>query len=191
MSKMTDKQKLTLSVNSLAVDKARKLDINISEVTEDLLNGLTVEPVDGDYGETITQYKEILKKTLPMLKKFHAHLQIGTIFEDIEQYKDQESKVYLSYDGSIYIETFYDDYIDMFDKLEAMTAASLDKRHVILANPETLLKRLITAIGNASERQKSEAKELIVVGKIIDKISESVLSDSNAGKRLLADMPNE
>ena len=66
-----EKQKLTLSVDKEAVEKAKKLGINISEITERVLMGYTsAEKPEGSLHEAYNQLFFLPSKSLPFFLFF-------------------------------------------------------------------------------------------------------------------------
>ena len=80
---VSEKQKLTLSVEKNLVEKAKKLGVNISEVTETVLRHIS----ETQTKEVVTQeelndaYKKIFDAMLPAMRKFGASVVVGYIFE--------------------------------------------------------------------------------------------------------------
>lgn len=78
---MSDKKKLTLSINSEVIEKAKKLGLNLSEITERALK-LSSLNLDEDNIATPDMlregYVDVLKKTSKILEKWGMHLLIGS-----------------------------------------------------------------------------------------------------------------
>ncbi|MCZ7357357.1 MAG: type II toxin-antitoxin system CcdA family antitoxin [Candidatus Methanoperedens sp.] len=77
----SEKKKLTLSINSEVIEKAKKLGLNLSEVTE---NSLKLYSLGHDNDKIVTSdklrdvYTDVLKKISEILKKWETSLQIGS-----------------------------------------------------------------------------------------------------------------
>lgn len=77
----SEKKKLTLSINSEVIEKAKKLGLNLSEVTE---NALKLYSLGHDNDKIVTTdklrdvYTDVLKKISEILKKWDTSLQIGS-----------------------------------------------------------------------------------------------------------------
>lgn len=78
---MTDKKKLTLSINSTVIEKAKDLGLNLSEITE---KALKISSLNLDDSKLVTPdklcivYGEVLKEIAKVLKKWDLHLKIGS-----------------------------------------------------------------------------------------------------------------
>ncbi|MCD4816071.1 MAG: type II toxin-antitoxin system CcdA family antitoxin [Methanosarcinales archaeon] len=75
---MSEKRKLTLSINSDVIKKAKELNLNLSEITE---TALKISTLDNDKlvspDELRAVYVEIIKKIATILKKWDMELTIG------------------------------------------------------------------------------------------------------------------
>ncbi|MDP2766615.1 MAG: type II toxin-antitoxin system CcdA family antitoxin [Candidatus Methanoperedens sp.] len=77
---MADKKKLTLSINSEVIERAKKLGLNLSEITEGVLkiSSLNYEDNLATPDKLREVYVDILKKISKILKKWDMHLKIGS-----------------------------------------------------------------------------------------------------------------
>ncbi len=81
---MTEKKKLTLSINSEVIEKAKRLGLNLSEITE---KALQISSLDSDQIVTPDKLREayisILRLILKILKKWDLRqLKIGDFYEE-------------------------------------------------------------------------------------------------------------
>ena len=98
----SEKKKLTLSINSEVIEKAKGLGINLSEVTE---NALKLYSLGHDNDKIVTTdklrdvYAGVLKKISEILKKWDTSLLIGSSYSPITNirysYNLYPDKVYL------------------------------------------------------------------------------------------------
>lgn len=175
---MNEKQKLTLSVDSSVVEKAKKLNLNISEITEQVLKGFTFEPARGDEEELLNKYKELFKIMVLPLKKFRVNVEVGHYILKWTARKTGETgeefdTIYLSNDGSFYTNTFEDK--SMF-KIEHITPDFVEKQQITFYSPRILLSNFIDSLVKGAEYQKEMVKELGATKKIIEAISSSLFS---------------
>lgn len=83
----SEKKKLTLSINSEVIEKAKGLGINLSEITE---NALKLYSLGRDDDKIVTTdklrevYADVLKKISKILKKWETSLTIGSYQNPIE-----------------------------------------------------------------------------------------------------------
>ena len=84
---MSEKKKLTLSINSEVIEKAKRLGLNLSEITE---NALKLYSLGHDNDKIVTAdklrevYADVLKKISKILKKWGTSLTIGSYQNPIE-----------------------------------------------------------------------------------------------------------
>lgn len=76
---MSDKKKLTLSINSEVIERAKKLGLNLSEITEGFLKIKSLNNEDNlaTPDKLREAHVEVLKKISEVLKKWEMHLRIG------------------------------------------------------------------------------------------------------------------
>lgn len=68
------KKKLTLSVDPEVVEKAKGMGINISQLVEQILEGITFEPSPADVSELRASYKKLFNAMTPLLGKLDARV---------------------------------------------------------------------------------------------------------------------
>ena len=101
---MSEKKKLTLSINSEVIEKAKKLGLNLSEITE---KALKISSLSSD-DKIVTPdklrevYVDVLKKISEILKKWNATLEIGSKDTLVES-TDSHGKKSYHYINSNYI----------------------------------------------------------------------------------------
>ncbi len=80
---MSNKKKLTLSINSDVIKKAKELNLNLSEITE---TALKITTLDNDKlispDELRIVYVDIIKKIAAIIKKWDIQLTIGLDYEE-------------------------------------------------------------------------------------------------------------
>jgi len=74
------KQKLTLSVDPDVVKKARRLGINISEITEGILRGFSFSPSSIETAALYEKYQQLFQTMLPLMKKYEINVKVGEFF---------------------------------------------------------------------------------------------------------------
>jgi hypothetical protein len=174
---MTDKQKLTLSVDSKVVEQAKDLNLNISEITEQVLKGFTFEPKAEEGEALLNKYKELFKIMLQPLKKFRGSVEVGSMLLTFKDTKGKETvqqdNLYLLYDGSFYSDVFNDESI--FD-IERLTTKYVEENHITFCFPQELLSNFIDGLVKGAERQKETIKELEATKRIIEAVSSTLFS---------------
>ncbi len=174
---MTDKQKLTLSVDRKVIEHAKELNLNISEITEQVLKGFTFEPKAKEGEELLNKYKELFKIMLPPLKKFRGSVEVGSMLLTFKDTKGKESlqedTLYLLYDGSFYSDIYNDDAIFYMDSL---TPGMVEENRITFCYPQQLLSNFIDGLVKGAERQKETVKELEATKRIIEAISSTLFT---------------
>ena len=173
---MTEKQKLTLSVEKELVEKAKKLGVNISEITETVLRHIseteTKEVVTKE--EVTVAYKKMFDAMLPAIKKFGASVGVGKIVEyDEEGNMNFDSKVYLSSNGKFWMS----DPVEVTINFEEVSSFS---------SPKEILSDYIDSLIEASERNKEKLKELEIFRRVIEALTETTIPEYRNEKKLEA-----
>ncbi len=173
---MTEKQKLTLSVDKELVEKAKKLGVNISEITEIALRHIskteTKEVVTKE--EVTVAYNKMFDAMLPAMEKFDASVEVGKIIEyDEKGNMNFNSEVYLSSKGKFWIS----DPVEATIKIEQVSSFS---------SPKKILSYYIDSLIEASERNKEKLKELEIFRRVIEALTETTIPEYRNEKKLEA-----
>ena len=163
---MSEKQKLTLSVNKDVVEKAKEMGINISEITEDVLRGFAFTPTELDDEELYSQYAELFSVMLPIMKKYDFSVPIAE--DPIIDPKTGEYR----WSFTIWLTTnslFYIDEIDhTFSDIKDLPISSL-------LPPKQILTNFIEKLTKTVDIRKEHLKELEMAKQIIQAIAGTVL----------------
>jgi hypothetical protein len=194
---MKEKQKLTLSVNKEAVERAKKLGLNISEITENILKTFTYEPTSLEDSQILEKYKEIFGIMLPLLRKFNTSVKVG---EDVIYEKAAEDTKGKSYPLILDIELdpkgylYYPDFADPDDPesgiichIKELNLEKLKKyeiEYIPFDPPQKILSNFVESLSIAAEEQKKRVTELEMVKRIIEAITLSFPSKEKKGSRL-------
>jgi hypothetical protein len=158
---MSEKQKLTLSVNKNVVEKAKEMGINISEITESVLKGFAFTPKDLNDKELYSRYRSLFDVMLPLMKKydFYVNIAVTPILN-----KDGEiihyTHIALSPDGFFWI----DDFEDSFSDITKIEVYQLD-------TPRSILEDFIKKLSRGVERRKDNITEIEMAKRIVLAIS--------------------
>lgn len=170
------KEKLTLSVDREVVEKAKKLGINISEITEKVLRGYTsAEKPKGNLHEA---YQKLFNSIVPLLKEFDCGIKIAegidTVVSTDSEGKDYENdipiNIFLEGDSSYYVAEFDYSFKDI---------KMIPPRDFLL--PEKILSNLVDALAKSQENRTEKMNEILMAKRIIDAMSESLLKKSEKG----------
>jgi hypothetical protein len=162
-----EKQKLTLSVDKEVVEKAKKLGINISEITEKVLTGYTsAEKPEGSIHDA---YKQLFDSILPLLKEFDCKVKIAESWMDINEFQQEiEDETYLTQYNTFLIRGCMgqeDYYISDIKRLPPGD----------FLPPEKILSNLVNELAKNQEKRKERMDEISMAKRIIDAMSETLL----------------
>ena len=176
----SEKTKLTLSVNSKIVQKARdNPDINISEITEKVLRAFTASSEIKDKEKIYESYQELFGLMLPLLRKFKVRTKIayevldwgnpqaiGWDEEGVENDWDAEPTewcdYYLQHNGKIFRES--DVEIEIKDiKIEDFF------------RPQDILDKFLDSIQEGVNYRKEQFAQIEMAKTIIDAITKGVI----------------
>jgi len=169
MAFIDEKKKLTLSVSSATVEKAKKLGLNISDITEKILSHYTFEHDIADDDAFLGEYRALFKTILPLIRKYNISLKVGDV--DLGQGASQD--FYLEPNGVVksFLADNYDDplFVAKIDELGIDAVRQMFK-------PVRILEGLISQLESEVENQKETTRELKMVRKIIEAMNESMTS---------------
>src|SRR3990172_6970019 len=138
---MAKKQKLTLTVDSEVVQRAKSIGINISEITEGILRGYSFTPSDIETNALLKKYCELFDTMEPTLKKYNFSVKVG----ESPQYNDDQfvmnSDIFYHPDGS-----FWDSVSESRIGIE-----EIDVNDFII--PNTILNNFINSLATSTERR--------------------------------------
>ncbi len=153
------KSKLTLSVDTETVTKAKDLGINISELTESILRTFTFDFEDASYEAIMDEYKTLFQAVQPALKKYNVMLRVGSIGDDLSGY---QSNIYLRGDGKFWVEQ--DDVISSFEELHS--------QHPIFLDPNEILGKFVDTLERAKRESRERLESLSLARRIIEAIAQ-------------------
>ena len=169
------KEKLTLSVDKEVVEKAKRLGINISDITEKVLTGYTsAEKPEGSIHDA---YKQLFDSILQLLKEFDCRVKIAESWLDIdEEQRMPEDETYLTQYGTFFIKAITgpeDYYITDIKKIP--TGEFL--------TPEKILSNLVNEMARSQEKRKEKMDEILMAKRIIDAMSETLLNKQSTKEK--------
>jgi hypothetical protein len=163
---MSEKQKLTLSVNKDVIEKAKEMGINISEITENILKGFTFQ-IQGLTGEELyDKYQELFNVMIPLMKRFGFSVVIAN-YSDFDEWGktiDQDT-ISLLYSGEYWSDNSESDFKDI--------------KYIQLhwfKEPTAILSYFIENLVKGMESQKERLKEIEMAKRIVEVLSQTILS---------------
>ncbi len=158
----SEKKKLTLSINSKVIEKAKGLGINLSEVTE---NALKLYSLGHDNDKIVTPdklrdvYTDILTKISKILRKWDIEvLKIGSDSDENANYS------YILSPGQVYLWADY-------SEEEPLKTWQLDDENLPITyfyNPEKIITNLIDELYDKSKENKEILDKLQILKNILE-----------------------
>ena len=160
------KEKLTLSVDKEVVKKAKKLGINISEITEKVLKGFTFTVTNTEESQLRAKYKELFDTMLPLLRKYNTAIEVASLElatdKDLARGISCTSPITLLPSGKLWSND-----LESEAPLENIPLDAFD-------SPQSILSKFVDAISRGSERMKEHLKELEMAKRIVKAIVQSM-----------------
>lgn len=160
------KQKLTLSVDSAVVDRAKELGVNISEMTEQVLRGYAFDPKDLDSKGVRAKYLALLLTMDPLVTKYRTHVKVGELLT-VDDNVDNALEGPIEYYGNGMFSTDWMDDLVPLEKLET------NEYFVSFLKPSEILKNFVNAIEQAKLQKKEEVGSLVLASRIIQALTEA------------------
>ncbi len=189
MVESRQKQKLTLSVDSEIVERAKKADINISDITEKVLRAFTTSSKTADKEKLYEKYRELFNLMLPLLKKFRVNVFVGSeeVWEEEPEgfgpiYDDEGNEV--DYDPGPPSDVF-GIYLESGGTLSHDREGPKDIKQIdinLFNTPQQIVDQLLSSILRGVEYRKNQFKEIEMAKTIIDAITKGIVSKSKKSK---------
>ena len=164
------KEKLTLSVDKEVVKKAKKLGINISEITENILKGYT--SAEKPNGSPYDAYHQLFEAIIPLLKEFGGQIKVGDAVETLEveegdgKTHEQEFayNILLNADGSFYLDTY---------DLRITDIKKIDQQDFF--PPRRILSNLVDVLAKSKEATEERMRQIMMAKRIVDAMSKTLI----------------
>ena len=163
-----EKKKLTLSVDGDVIEKAKKLGLNLSVITE---NALKITSFGKEADELITKekliqaYQVVFLAMSPILKKWNTKIPIGDYGDFIDdKHEHYDTFTYHLTHNEIYL---WDEIIADEEPLGTwkLTASNLPVEKFY--DPERIIKELIDRLYEVEEENKIKVKKLEVITNLL------------------------
>jgi len=169
------KEKLTLSVDSEVVEKAKSLGLNISEITEVALRGLSFSAKEAEPNALYGSYKALFEAMKPLLSIYDASVKIAS--QEITDEKTGNSlglnAIFLCPDGTLYSDTFETTFTDI---AKIPTCA--------FCTPKEILSNLVDDLARSVAQRKETIKELEMARRIVSAIASTMQGDTGPKTRV-------
>jgi len=169
------KEKLTLSVDKEVVEKAKRLGVNISDITEKVLKGYTsAEKPNGDLYDA---YRQLFDSVLPLLGEFDCNVRVAegvdTGVSTDSQGKECEFEIpiaiFLESNGSFYLDPFE----EYFTDIKKITPKDF-------LTPEGILSNLVDSLAKSKEASEEKMQQIMMAKRIVEAMSETLIRRPSA-----------
>ncbi|MFH1425187.1 MAG: type II toxin-antitoxin system CcdA family antitoxin [archaeon] len=169
---MTKKSNLTLRINEEVLNKARKLGLNLSSLTEDILKAES-HIKDSDLitpSKLREAYRKVFLKILKITKEWSVYVKIGGYLEEIK-FKDSKGKM-SSYPMHLNIYLSPEGKIELCGEEETLTQWNLQEEWPVnnLTEPEQIIKNLIDIIYTVAEQNRDKIRKIELLEGVLNKL---------------------
>jgi post-segregation antitoxin CcdA len=173
------KQKLTLSVSKDAVEKARKIGLNLSELTEKVLQGRTSIPSEADEADVYSHYQHLVDSMAPFIDRYRLLVHIG----DWDIYDEDGDPIArdtleIGRNGKIWKEG------DTTQMPEEVKLKDIPLHALFDGNK--ILSKFIEALAEAKQENQERIDQLQLANRIIQVMNESLQQNSEKSSSLPA-----
>jgi len=167
-----EKKKLTLSIDSEVIEKAKKLGLNLSEITEKALklSSLSLDDKITTPDELREVYIDILKKLSKILKRWNTTLAIGSQSDLVERTDSLGKKSYSYTDSeyflSSYVVELWSEYGETPDKIWRFDDENLPITGFY--DPEKIIINLVDKLYEKANKNKAVLDKLQIMKNILE-----------------------
>jgi hypothetical protein len=161
------KEKVTFTIDAKVIEKARKLDINLSRIAETVLKSFTYSTNGASKEKVYEGYQALFEILTPLLAEYQTSVAVGAIDENVDE-PDLQIYIVLHYDGRLEQQNGYGEPTSPLEDLKSVAIGTL-------FSPMRILENLLNSLYNASEAQKKRLEELELARRMILAIQPSIL----------------
>ncbi len=155
------KRKLTLTVDNEVVEKAKKIGLNLSDITERVLRGFAFSPKQGDKTEVYSKYRELFDTMKPILADYGVSVEIAHYFEDAELM--EEEIIRLTPTG------------ELWSNLTGRIIPNMEEIPLyLLLEPKQILANFIESLSEEKQKRHERLGELEMAKRIILAMNETL-----------------
>jgi hypothetical protein len=161
------KEKVTFTIDANVIEKARELNVNLSQITETVLRSFAYRAKPASKKQVYAGYRLLFELLTPLLMEYDCDLVVGTILAPPNEDPILSITIVLTPDGTLQ-EIDYEGLTSPIKNLE-----SISTRHLL--SPLDILKKLVDTLYDASQEQERILEELELAKRIILAIQPSIL----------------
>ena len=178
------KRKLTLTVDAETVETAKRLGVNISEVTERVLRNFAFDPNDESRKTLLGRYEAMFEAMQPLIREYDTSVDVGRlVFVSKSNSKGGQldatgsEEVYLLAEGNFLIDP--EESIVSFEDLCKTSPSS----YVVFLRPGEILRNFLESLERAKKERYERLESIEVARKVIEAITPLVGGVENAKGR--------
>lgn len=161
-TKPSGKQKLTLTVDSEVVEKAKEIGLNLSDITENVLRSFAFSPKEGDKQEVYAKYRELLESMKPVIADYGVSVEIANYIEDMDTMDEQQ--ILLTPTG------------ELWNASNEELVPSLEKVPLyLLHEPKQILANFVDSLSKEKQKRKERIEELEMARRIVLAMNERLV----------------
>lgn len=169
------KQKLTLTVDADAVERARRQDINISDLTERILQTITVDDSSLSSAEERKEYLQLLATMDSVIKSLHVKIRVGKAYWSSDEYDGEDTELYYAGGGRFEPKDPNALHMDLSDDLGGDWSWPLDEiegpdTEVVFDPPMRIIGNFIEEVGEKKRRREVEMHDLRVARSVLEAV---------------------
>ena len=157
------KQKLTLAIDGEIIDRAKKAGINISAITEKVLDSITMEVKGASMDDLMAGYEKLFDVIKDVLRKYNTSIIVGIHQVQLEDGSLGGEDVFLTSEGGL---STSEGPIEL-DEFVRYSYSS----------PFEILQKLLNALVTAAERNRGEMRDLLVALRFVKALANDALEE--------------
>jgi len=161
------KEKVTFTIDAKVIEKARKLDINLSRIAETVLKSFAYSSSGASKEKVYEGYKALFEILTPLLTEYETGVTVGAIGDNDDDPSFQ-TYIVLNDNGRLIKEDGFGQFISHLEDLKSVAIGNL-------FSPMRILENLLNSLYSASEAQKKRLEELELARRMILAIQPSIL----------------
>ncbi len=161
------KEKVTFTIDTKVIEKARKLDINLSRIAETVLKSFAYSTRGASKEKVYEGYQALFEILTPLLAEYQTSVAVGAIGENIDE-PSLQTYIFLHDDGRLEQQDGFGESTSPLKDLKSVAIGDLFR-------PMRILENLLNSLYNASEAQRKRLEELELARRMILAIQPSIL----------------
>lgn len=167
------KRKLTLTVDADTVERARKQEINISDLTERLLQSVTIESGALDRIEERKEYLRLLATMDSVIRAYHIEVPVGKVLRTVDEWGDDLESALLYVGGGQFRPTDPNALgLDLSNDNWAWPIEQIERKdtHAYFDSPMRVISNFIEKVSEKKREREIEMHDLRVARSVLEAV---------------------